>query len=325
MTAVSKSRPAGFTLVELLVVIAIIGILVALLLPAVQAAREAARRSQCANNLKQIALAVLNYESAAKYLPAGSTSRQVDIGGPYYSTWTVDILPYLEEQTVYDLWIPEVPLSLVQNQPLRETILPVYLCPSDIELSTLQRPESGPGTGRLWAPGSYRANSGHSLGQDGDHYWDNPNAALASHAEAMPDWTQGPMHTTSRTQPRGERRFTAVRLGQITDGMSQTLMIGEYHTATYQRRRTLWAYAYTSYNQSSGFFESRTLLADYERCVAIGGGGAHTCKRAWGSLHAGDLVQFARCDGSVHVVSTDVDMNTFVAASTIAGGESEGL
>ena len=102
----------AFTLVELLVVIAIIGILIALLLPAVQAAREAARRSQCANNLKQIGLALLNYEDAFKTLPPSvvygcpgdRTTATAEI--PYHHTWITRILPFLEQQALYDQMDP---------------------------------------------------------------------------------------------------------------------------------------------------------------------------------------------------------------------------
>src|SRR3954467_475736 len=91
-------RPRGFTLVELLVVIAIIGILVALLLPAIQAAREAARRSQCSNNLKQIGLATLNYESSKRSLPPGV---EIDPNNPlYFSGWTREIMDYAEDQAL---------------------------------------------------------------------------------------------------------------------------------------------------------------------------------------------------------------------------------
>src|SRR5687767_1534855 len=99
----SRSR-LGFTLVELLVVIAIIGVLVALLLPAVQAAREAARRSQCGNQLKQIALGVLNFESAKGHFPAGAGYNGREIDSPQLSTWTVDILPYAEQAPLHRLW-----------------------------------------------------------------------------------------------------------------------------------------------------------------------------------------------------------------------------
>jgi len=92
----------GFTLVELLVVIAIIGILIALLLPAVQAAREAARRAQCQNNLKQIALALHNYHQAVGSFPPGKITEGRCCDRPSMITWTISILPYLEQQALYD-------------------------------------------------------------------------------------------------------------------------------------------------------------------------------------------------------------------------------
>src|SRR4051794_1405736 len=116
--SLSRSQKRGFTLVELLVVIAIIGILVALLLPAIQAAREAARRSQCVNKMKQLSLAVLNYESARKLLPyantpnntlpmksgpcAGTAGAAGSSNGLFHHTVFTYILPYIEEQATYD-------------------------------------------------------------------------------------------------------------------------------------------------------------------------------------------------------------------------------
>src|SRR6478752_3318846 len=91
-------RGLGFTLVELLVVIAIIGVLIALLLPAVQQAREAARRNQCANNLKQTALAVHNFEGTYQTLPSSRI-------GPQHATWFVQILPYIDQKNLFDLWV----------------------------------------------------------------------------------------------------------------------------------------------------------------------------------------------------------------------------
>src|SRR6478672_125855 len=96
----------GFTLVELLVVISIIGVLVGLLMPAVQSAREAARRSQCQNNLKQLGLALLNHESQQKRFPAGTVRPKVDDGDPTGMAsfgWSSHLLPYLEQKPVYKL------------------------------------------------------------------------------------------------------------------------------------------------------------------------------------------------------------------------------
>ncbi|MGI9177844.1 MAG: DUF1559 domain-containing protein, partial [Pirellulales bacterium] len=238
-------RWTGFTLVELLVVIAIIATLIGLLLPAVQSAREAARRTQCSNNLKQIGLAVLGYESARKSLPPGNVSESVVINGPYYSTWTLEILPYMEGIGVHKLWNPTKAQEDASNKQLRETLMPGYTCPVDLFPTQLQKPESGPGYTLDWAPGSYRAMSGHSLGQTGDHFWDNQLVANTPATETR-SGCQGAMHTTARTSGTS-RKLQAERLRTIKDGLSKTLLVGEYQTKTMQPRRTLWAYGYTSY------------------------------------------------------------------------------
>jgi len=336
----APKRPSaqGFTLVELLVVIAIIATLIGLLLPAVQSAREAARRTQCMSNMRQIGLAVLAHESARRSFPVGSTTETPALNGPYYTTWTVDILPFLELAPLYETWKgskdplapsrpPPICGGVVQQAilttPIRETIVAAYTCPSDIETRSLQRPETGPET-RLWAPGSYRAVSGYSLGQGGTEYWDDPGYISLSE-QRMPAAWRGAMHNISTNPGDGVRKLLPVKLRQVTDGASRTLMIGEYHTSTYQSRRTFWSYAYTSYNQSSAFPESRILLPDYLRCQQIGGGGVDTCKRGWGSLHANGIMVFGRCDGSARLVEPEIDMTVFCAAATIQGGESTSL
>ncbi len=318
----------AFTLVELLVVIAIIGVLVALLLPAIQAAREAARRAQCANNLKQMGLAVLNYDTAKGQFPPGSTCETTAIAGVYSSTWTVDILPFAEQPALYALWVQKiagvaVDFSNAQNKRLRETFVPMYLCPTDIEQTELKNPESGQGTGVLWAPGSYRAVSGSSTNSSGDYYWDNPLANSAANIATIPEWTRGPLHAIIRNPPATDRKMRPVATKNIPDGTSNTLLIGEYHNTASPgpalSRRTLWCYAYTSYNQSSGINNPLTMHTDYNECITRGGG--HDCKRSWGSLHAGGSMQFAKCDGSVAPVSMNVDMLIFRAWTTTAGEE----
>jgi prepilin-type N-terminal cleavage/methylation domain-containing protein len=312
----------GFTLVELLVVIAIIGVLVALLLPAVQAAREAARRSQCGSQLKQIALGVLNFESANGSLPAGAGYNGTNIDSPQLSTWTVDILPYAEQAPLHRLWDPKVDFAAATNKLLRETFVPIYLCPSDVNLDQLSQPESGSGTGVWWAPGSYRAMSGWSPGQSGDHFWDNMLAAQATYELALPGWTRGPMHAVGiHPTQQPQRKFGPVEIKQIADGTTNTLLVGEYHTITNPPvslgsltqkdvvRRTLWAYAYTSYNQSSAVPESRALIPDYLTAYNMPGA-EHNPKRAWGSLHAGNMIMFAYCDGSVTEIRDDIDVTS---------------
>jgi prepilin-type N-terminal cleavage/methylation domain-containing protein len=139
-SAHSRNRVAGFTLVELLVVIAIIGILVALLLPAVQAAREAARRTQCSNNLKQVGLALHSFHDTYKFLPAGAidtnatpnnaAAQQWSIPNSVEHGWVVFLLPKLEQQNLYDLYRFDKDWREPENQQARETRLEVLQCPS---------------------------------------------------------------------------------------------------------------------------------------------------------------------------------------------------
>jgi len=165
----SPSGRRGFTLVELLVVIAIIGILVALLLPAVQAARESARRSQCQNQLRQLALGVLNYESANGSYPPGGVTDGPCCGTPSKGSWPIYILPQVEEQALYDLYDFDDDNEALRDQDgdglvnsvVRETDVPLHNCPSDEETDQLDRPASGPGAARsMYDRGSYRGNSG---------------------------------------------------------------------------------------------------------------------------------------------------------------------
>src|SRR5262249_976860 len=96
---------------------------------------------------------------------------------------------------------------------------------------------------------------------------------------------------------------SAERMASIIDGTSNTLMVGEYQTITHPTRRTFWAYAYTSYNESCvTYAQSRTLLPNFDLCTSTAPGGSNQCKRAWGSLHTG-VINFVMCDGSVRTIS----------------------
>lgn len=313
----------GFTLVELLVVIAIIAMLVTLLLPAVQAAREAARRAQCQNNLKQLSLACINFESAAGHYPQTITPGPC-CNTPSYESWSIVILPYMEEQNLYDQYDLTVPNEHINNKLVRETSLAAHICPSDEGTELLDKPESGPGLGLDYARGTYRGNAGRSDGHP--RWWDSHEGV-----KELPQGWRGPLPTTCGPEELWVGNFCQtggtlqpVKLRQVIDGTSKTLLIGEQATKnsseSSRRRRSFWAYTYTSYNQSEVVPISATMLSDYDRCSAVTN--QNHCKRAWGSLH-GTGIQFAYCDGSVHSIPPRVDMNAFAAMASIAGEEIE--
>ncbi len=305
---IASPHARGFTLIELLVVIAIIGVLVALLLPAVQAAREAARRSQCSNHQKQIGLAIHNYHDAYRVFPPGGVNFGLCCAEESYSSWPISILPYLEQGTLHDQYQHGQTNEAFVNRLVRETKLPVYVCPSEPDTTGLLIPETGPANdlGLLYRPGSYRGVGGRS---DGSGWWDS-----YPQYQSLPRSWKGPLHIA-------DARLSQESFATCKDGTSNTLLVGEYGTRTRTRRRTFWAYSYGSYNKSDVVPESRTLLADFDRCAAIGGaGGLHACSRGWGSFHPG-VVQFLLCDGSVRPISRSVDMTLLADAATLAGSE----
>lgn len=339
----------GFTLVELLVVIAIIGILIAILLPAVQSAREAARRSTCVNNLKQIGLALHNYaQNHGGILPPGGITNGPCCTTPSGTNWAIECLPYLEEQSLYDRYDfkeyneqGDVNGNGLDNSWVRVQQVSVYLCPTDQEVTLLARPASGPGAGTEWARGSYRGVTGRAvpLGiTPPAPYWDSHRnvrfyphwkGALPSVADAKvvsPLVAGNPAKLTDYV-------LAPTKLAQITDGTSKTLMVGERHSiqtvpgigceteALIQSvtRQTLWAYSYTSYNKSQVTPTPGTLLPDSCRCKAVTGD-EEACKRGWGSLHPGGL-HFMMCDGSAHFLSEDIDMEMLANMASIKGDE----
>jgi prepilin-type N-terminal cleavage/methylation domain-containing protein/prepilin-type processing-associated H-X9-DG protein len=320
----------AFTLIELLVVIAIIAVLIGLLLPAVQKVRESAANAQCRNNLKQIAVALHAYHDALGSFPAGSIYKQVGGKWDYYDTWTVAILPYLEQDNLYKLYDqtrPNATNASAGTATVRQTLVKVYTCPSDPNPFTPAQPGSGPGGTSglpipLCMPGSYRCVAGADYGGDvvGTQNGNNENWDDATQLPWLMQWNagdRGVMHAT------GMAGGVAERIASIKDGTSNTLMVGEYTTLTTLNRRTFWAYAYTSYNESLVTFgQSRTLLPDFDKCSNTAPGGSNQCKRAWGSPHTAGMMNFAMCDGSVRNISPSVDMNFVMPAlATIAGHE----
>ena len=229
------NRNSAFTLVELLVVIAIIGVLVALLLPAVQAAREAARRSQCINNLKQAGLAMHNYESARGRLPMGDfRQRTAATGVDSLGTWVTLTMPYMENGNLYqnmDFTLPYYANGFIgpDNTPNHHVILEGHQCPSDIEVGIVEWNQ-----GRYGARGNYVGNVGWSDRQHG--IWVD-----------LIDWRQGNSQGFSLF-PKGAMRYTndngqivvsnligfgpmmiarGMKLKEVTDGTSNTIAASE--------------------------------------------------------------------------------------------------
>ncbi len=319
-----KTDRAGFTLIELLVVITIIGILMSLLLPAVNQIRETARMTSCKSNLRQVAMAVIAYETAHRVFPPGGYTEGQCCESPSYATWTILILPFIDQEPLWKAYRFDLGNGAPENALVRETFLPVYACPSDVEVEELSIPESGPeggwGSNIRYRPGSYRAVSGQTNGRGyfDAHSWEELHGAgRLRDILAM----RGVMHSVGYFSQRHNHMLRPESAASIRDGLSQTLLIGEMTTRTRKRRRTYWAYTYTSYNQSSVIAESRTLLGDYDRCVSISGaGGANTCKRGWGSYHP-ETIHYALADGRVASMSPHVDVQLLTNMASIEGGE----
>jgi prepilin-type N-terminal cleavage/methylation domain-containing protein len=237
-------RKKGFTLVELLVVIAIIGILIGMLLPAVQQVREAARRTQCLNNMRQLGLACHNYESAFMHFPpgcnwndtSGDLKRNSQILGDERIPWSVFILPYVEQAPLHsqyqqgtNKWIDEWEAALnPAGNFIASSIIPAYLCPSDVggetnpDLTPLVIQSAGGQVGKS----NYVALAGAGNGGSDDAVIvrdESPNSSIMQDLND-PQFSQiwGVFGKNSKTS-----------FGEISDGSSNTFFLGERATRSY--------------------------------------------------------------------------------------------
>ncbi|MBM3999316.1 MAG: DUF1559 domain-containing protein [Planctomycetes bacterium] len=284
----------GFTLVELLVVIAIIGVLVAILLPAVQAAREAARRTSCFNNLRQVGLALHHYHDALRSLPTGwlglepGSGRPLPEGEPGWA-WGSLILPYLEQSTVQESRIDfPRPIAHPSNAAARSTVLTVFQCPSD----------PGEDAFNLMAE-------------------DDPASVLVRLAAANYVGVFGTEDLEAceglpaGSICRGDGAFwhlSQIRFADITDGLSNTIVVGERSSRH-------------GYSTWLGVVEGgEEALA---RVVGVADHGPNTKE-----VHLDDFssqhpagANFVLGDGSVRLINEQIDLDVFRAMATRSGGE----
>jgi len=312
----------GFTLVELLVVITIIGILISLLLPAVQSAREAARRLQCQNNLKQISLAVLNYETTANTFPVGAYSC-------CWGTWQGTILPFLEQQNLATLYdnggkydIPDESwrYSEWRNRSVTTQRLAVYTCPADAQSQT---------TYSDITRHNYVCNYGTTGFVVQDAWTTVGPVAVAN----------GVKDLGAPFSMAGGRSLAAVAYGSssIRDGMSNTLMYSEVIRGNDNDLRgfSWWGFASGFMTYLAPNSSQPDILQDRGNCVSDGVNppcyGPHSTTQPMmlgaRSLHPGG-VNASLCDGSVRFISDNIAINTWRSLSTTRGNEvvgSDGL
>ncbi len=326
----SRHEQRAFTLVELLVVIAIIGILIALLLPAVQAAREAARRITCGNQVKQITLALQNHVSSRGILPWGCIIDASWNTNYYYApfdvinesqngrqgtSWMLQILPYVEQQYLFDRW--DFGTNVLGNKPLANTDIAAFYCPS--------RRRGIVSSQRRMLIAGYTAGGtdyGGCLGRINSCM----NGCDAINHECGHSFVPSRYFIDDGNAPVKIGAFPpnkAVRLRDISDGTSQTILVGEL-------QRLLPADGTVGYDRSSSFSNDGwavggistlfvTAIAGEGTDIGQPGGINNGFFESAGSEHPGGA-HFGLADGSVSFINEDVDENVFAWMGSIRDG-----
>lgn len=323
-----RSLRKGFTLVELLVVIAIIGVLVGLLLPAVQAAREAARRMQCTNNLKQVGLAIHNYhDTFQQFPPAGYLYGWANTTSGNYEQDTPDklyknhggltaILPFIEQQAIYEQFDFNQASSDYQrntgtsiagdpvasgNAVLAGTQVTAFLCPSD------------PGDVLSSASGSYSPASGYRGAKTNYDF-----SVSRSSVYAFNRWRRADMSGRFMFGENSDSKFAS-----IIDGTSNTVAVGESLRSVADGHSNAWAYrGWVMSGTDLTYGINVTSIPSSWTWISDQSDLKHRL-RAWGStgsLHPGGL-NVCLADGSVRFITESTPMTTLRALSTISGGE----
>ncbi|MFO1020868.1 MAG: DUF1559 domain-containing protein [Planctomycetales bacterium] len=316
-----RSRRAGFTLIELLVVIAIIGVLISLLLPAVQQAREAARRTQCRNNLHQMGLALLNYESSYRAFPMS----RIDISSPLYqAAFTAMILPELDQMAMYHAYNFNATWSAASNLPVTQKAIPVYLCPStpgNHGAPTTQNP-----TGYPYPAGGYGDLDYGSINEVRHGFY-------LGNSLPIPEFKAG-----DKGFPGILQRNASTRVAQITDGMSNTMMVGEdagrpaiyragKDTGLFTKDGWGWADIQGGFSIAgfdyTGVNENKTTAVANGQPTSVYGGPCNINCTSDGELYSfhngGAHVLYA--DGSVHFLPANIDAGVLAGLVTINQSE----
>lgn len=312
-----RRSPKGFTLVELLVVIAIIGVLVSLLLPAVQAAREAARRMQCSNNVKQLSLGMHNYHDTMSAFPP---SR---VAGISHSAHSV-LLPYIEQQTIANKVDYTVSWDHANNTLARGTIVPTFICPSD--------PQQDVPTG--WAGNNYRINQGSQIlagspptdPSDGNYGMPEANGiAVPSKRVTFAGVTDGTSNTAAWSEHDKGDFSNAISTKNDTfwpqtypntpDEAVQQCRAIDKKNLSFQRVSDVGAPWIQGYHSVTTYFH--VAPPQDASCMFPPGRIATTAN----SSHGGKIVNVGLCDGSVRTVSASVSLPVWRALGSRNGGE----
>lgn len=309
-----KSRPRGFTLIELLVVIAIIAVLVALLLPAVQQAREAARRADCKNKLKQLGVALATYEETNKKLPHNSldptcwTARQ-------QGTMFIHLLPYIDQGTFYEAMnfetgggspgcTPNMESQSVQGSPVYQKVIPALLCPSDpyqkqrggdLRAKTNYAPSMGaqrmdsPNACQRYSPyGGYNASGYFGTGPDGHGNTEEP----------------------SRTSGLFSRMRYSARFEEVTDGLSNVIMMGEVLPECSDHINNGWFHNNAIWVATTPPINFPTCPNDPALPDSCNRTDTWNTSQGFKSKHVGGCT-FLFADGSVHFLSENISYDTY--------------
>jgi prepilin-type N-terminal cleavage/methylation domain-containing protein/prepilin-type processing-associated H-X9-DG protein len=307
----------GFTLIELLVVIAIIAVLIGLLLPAVQKVREAANRMRCQNNLKQLSLGLHNYHDAHQVFPTGA---QREYG--YLIGWTAWVFPYIEEANRLTAIEQITANALIRIEPWREIVPPhdggsplfttplaLFVCPSS-ELGSRSPDIVYPANPEINAPN-----------QGALHYRANGGSANLGFVPPPPDWPHRGYTTSGVIYPESH-----VRIADVSDGTSSTLLLGESSSAQGWAPGARgwggiqpWTWGYYYYPDPDFGF----LMLDHKYIqYPIGYSGSFLANQTpFRSAHAGRGANFAFVDGSVRFLPNTTALNVLQDLATRAGGE----